>query len=223
MNTKLFYSAIFAVALAIGTYFAIGSGTTPATTSFDLAAQAQTVEDVDTSGIVEMTLGQEDAPLTVIEYASFTCPHCANFHANVFPSLKKDYIDTGKIKFVYREIYFDRPGLWAGMIARCAGPVRYFGISDMIYDEQTEWLASRELPTIAQDLRKLAVRAGIDGEKVDACMQDSAKAEALYALFLKNSKADDINSTPSFIIGGEKYSNMNYADFSAVLDEKLAN
>ena len=75
----------------------------------------------ETRELVEMSLGADDAPVTLIEYASLTCPHCANFHKTVLPQLKSDYIDTGKVRLIYREVYFDRPSLWAAMIARCAG------------------------------------------------------------------------------------------------------
>ncbi|SIO21438.1 DsbA family protein [Vannielia litorea] len=221
MNTKILYSALFVAALAVGTYFAIGGTSTPGGTGFDLAAQAQTAEEIDTSSIVEMTLGDENAPVKVIEYASFTCPHCASFHQNVFKQLKTNYIDTGKVHFTYREIYFDKPGLWAGMVARCAGPVRYFGISDALYAGQSEWLASRDLTGIHADLRKLAVKSGLDGAQVDACLADAEKAQAMYALFLKNAEADGIDSTPSFVIDGEKHSNMNYEEFTEILDAKL--
>ncbi|QDC08100.1 DsbA family protein [Oceanicola sp. D3] len=221
MNTKVLYSAIFVAALAAGSYFAINRTSQPGGTGFDLSAQAQTAEEVDTSGIIEMTLGEEDAPVTVIEYASFTCPHCASFHANVFKKLKTEYIDTGKVHFIYREIYFDKPGLWAGMVARCAGPMRYFGITDAIYTEQAEWLKSRDLNGIHGDLRKLALKSGLDGEQVDACLGDADKAQAMYALFLKNAEADEVESTPTFIIDGEKHSNMSYEDFAEILDGKL--
>ena len=221
MNTKIVYSAVFVAALAAGTYFVMNRTSQPAGTGFDLAAQAQTAEEIDTSGIAEMTLGEESAPIEVIEYASFTCPHCASFHQNVFKQLKTNYIDTGKVHFIYREIYFDKPGLWAGMVARCAGPMRYFGIADAIYSEQSEWLASRDLNGIHGDLRKLALKSGLDGEQVDACLADADKAQAMYALFLKNAEADGIESTPSFVIDGEKYTNMSYEDFAEILDGKL--
>ena len=91
-----------------------------------------------------MTLGAEDAPVEVIEYASFTCPHCANFHETVFDQLKANYIDTGKVKFTYREVYFDKYGMWASLIARCGDdPDRFFGITDMLYSTQDELGARR--------------------------------------------------------------------------------
>ena len=89
----------------------------------------------------DIALGAEDAPLTIIEYASFTCGHCANFHSDVFPQLKADYIDSGQVRFVQRDIYFDQVGLWAGILARCGGDDKYYAVSDMLFDEQKEWLS----------------------------------------------------------------------------------
>lgn len=192
-----------------------------ASRAFSFAANAQDSE-IDTSSVLEMTLGNPDAKVTVIEYASFTCPHCKNFHANVMPDLKKNYIETGKINFIYREVYFDRFGLWAGMLARCGGPLRYFGISDLLYDQQSDWLANGDPATVAQNLRTIGKNAGLNDDELKACMTDATKAQAMVALYQQNAKADGIDSTPTFMINGEKYGNMNYADFSAVLEEKLA-
>jgi hypothetical protein len=114
-----------------------------------LAANAQDASDVDTSGVLEMSLGNPDADVTVIEYASFTCPHCRSFHETVFGQLKTNYIDTGKINFIYREVYFDRFGLWGGIVARCGGEAKYFGISDLLYKQQSEWLAGGDPAQIA--------------------------------------------------------------------------
>ena len=106
-----------------------------------MAANAQEAV-ADPLAIPDMVMGAADAPVEIIEYASFTCPHCANFHANIYPLLKADYIDTGKVRFVYREVYFDRFGLWASMIARCGGEMRFFGMAELIYEKQREWTAS---------------------------------------------------------------------------------
>ena len=111
-----------AVAVAAGGYWLTTSNSTPA---YPLVSSAEAQEaDLDTSTIVEMVQGAEDAPVEIIEYASYTCPHCANFHQGAYKQLKKDFIDTGKVKFIYREVYFDRYGLWASMVARCGGPAR---------------------------------------------------------------------------------------------------
>ena len=81
----------------------------------------------------------ENAPVTVVEYASYTCPHCADYHEGPFRKLKSEYIDTGKVRFIYREVYFDRYGLWASMVARCE-PAKFFGITDLIYKSQKDWV-----------------------------------------------------------------------------------
>lgn len=175
----------------------------------------------DASGVPDMVLGDPDAPVTVIEYASFTCPHCANFHKTVLKDLKRDYIDTGKIRFIHREVFFDRYGLWASMIARCGGEMRYFGMIDQIYSTQSEWAKSGDPAAIAGNLRRIGLTAGLSEADLDACMQDQDQAQALVAWYGENAERDEINSTPSFLIDGEKFGNMNFAKFSEVLDEKL--
>ncbi|RDC69904.1 DsbA family protein [Rhodovulum sp. 12E13] len=185
-----------------------------------MAAEAQEAAGIDTSSIAEMALGPRDAAVTVIEYASFTCPHCATFHEEVFPRLKENYVDTGQVRFVHREVYFDRPGLWAGMVARCGGEERYFGIADLIYERQREW--TRGEPTeVVDKLRRIGKTAGLTDEQLDTCLSDGQKAQTLVAWYQQNAEADGINATPSFIIDGEKFSNMPYADFAEILDEKL--
>ena len=172
--------------------------------------------------VADLVIGNPDAKVTVVEYASYTCPHCATFHARVFKDLKANYIDTGKIRFIYREVYFDRYGLWASMVARCGGEMRYFGIQDMLYAEQADWSGAGGAVDVVAALRKIGLKAGLTNEALDACMQDGAMAEAMVANFQKDSAADGIDSTPSFVINGKKYGNMTYADFSKVLDGLLA-
>ena len=185
------------------------------------SALAQEAGSVDTSRVVEMSLGNPDADVTVIEYASFTCPHCRNFHEGPFKDLKADYIDTGKIHFIYREVYFDRFGLWAGMLARCGGEERYFGLVDLLYQTQRDWTAGGDPAVVADNLRRLGRTAGFTDEEVNACLQDGDMAQAMVAVYQENASADNISSTPSFVINGRTYSNMNYGDFSAILDDEL--
>jgi protein-disulfide isomerase len=186
------------------------------------AASAQSA-DVDTSSVVEMVMGPEDAKVTIIEYASFTCPHCARFHTGPFKQIKADYIDKGLIRFIYRDVYFDRFGLMAAQIARCGGPERFFGIADMLYTQQQEWIAGGDDPAkIAGNLRKIGKVAGLGEDTLKACLADKASAETLVAWYNKNAQADNIRATPSFIINGEPYSNMSYGGFKEVIDAKLA-
>jgi len=183
-------------------------------------ANAQEAAQADLSLVEDETLGNPDAPVTVIEYASFTCPHCRHFHETNFPKLKAEYIDTGKVHFVYREVYFDLFGLWAGMLARCGGSTeRYFAMASLLYDSQSDWLASREPAGISDALRKLGLQTGLTDAEFDSCMQDQAKAEALVAMYQKNATADGIEGTPSFVINGKLYSNMAWNDFAEVLDK----
>ncbi|SFR16503.1 DsbA family protein [Poseidonocella sedimentorum] len=176
---------------------------------------------LDPADVVEMTLGDPDAPVTVVEYASFTCPHCANFHAVNYEKLKAEYIDTGKVHFIYREVYFDLPGLWASMVARCGGDMRFFGIADMIYERQKDWLGSGDRAEIEQELRKIGKLAGLGEDELASCMTDEAKARQLVAWYQQNAEKEGINSTPSFVIDGQLYSNMAWDEFSSVLDDKI--
>ena len=178
-------------------------------------------QEADETVIREMALGEPDAPVTIVEYASLTCPHCATFHDQVLPDLKREYIDTGKVRFVHREVYFDRYGLWASMVARCGGEMRFFGILDRIYETQSEWTASNDAVQVADNLRRIGLAAGLSEDQLNQCLNDRGKAEALVAWYERNAAEDDIDSTPSFIIDGEKYSNMPFAEFSDTLDALL--
>ena len=177
-------------------------------------------ETVDTSGIREMVLGDENAKVTLMEYASFTCPHCAHFHDTVYDDFKRDYVDTGKVKFVYRDVYFDQFGLWAAMIARCE-PTRFFGISDMLYSQQKDWIGDGQPAGIAERLRKIGLVAGLEKDQMEACLADETKARALVAWFQENAKKDDVTGTPTIFINGTKHSNMTYNDLKPLLDAAL--
>lgn len=211
-----------AVTLGVGAYLFSNTTNLPANPLIG-SANAQEAADVDTSGIIEMVQGAEDAPVTIIEYASYTCPHCAAFHAGPYKQLKADYIDTGKVKFIYREVYFDRYGLWGSMIARCAGPDRFFGVTDLLYSGQSEWTRAGEPADIIAELRKIGRLAGVTDEQLDVCLQDNDKAQALVAWYQANAEADGVQSTPTLIIDGTKQSNMPYTELAAVIEEALGN
>ena len=188
--------------------------------TLSMAANAQ--QAADALEIPDMVLGVADAPVEIIEYASFTCPHCATFHAEVLPQLKADYIDTGKVRLIYREVYFDRFGLWGSMIARCGGEDRYFDIANLFYEKQREWTASGDPVIIIAELRKLAKTTGMTDEALDACMSDANMAQRLVSWYQTNAERDDIRSTPSFVIDGENNANIPYARFRDIIDAKVA-
>ncbi|KMW60596.1 Periplasmic thiol:disulfide interchange protein DsbA [Candidatus Rhodobacter oscarellae] len=220
MDRRYFLVAGAAAIAAGGAYF------WPANSTTSLpglgAANAQEAGEVDTSIVAEMSLGDPNAPVTVVEYASYTCPHCRSFHENTFKDIKAAYIDTGKVHFIYREVYFDRFGLWAAMVARCGGPERYFALADMIYAQQSDW-ARGDTPTVIVDkLKKIGLTAGLTPDELDACMQNEDMARAMVAVFQENSERDSIRSTPSFLINGDLVAgDKSFEEFSALLDEKL--
>ncbi|MEP3344936.1 MAG: DsbA family protein [Litoreibacter sp.] len=217
MNRNILIAIAGVIAIGLGAFVLNGNNTAPVT---EVNAQTAAASDVDTSSIKDMSLGAEDAPITLVEYASFTCPHCKSFHENVLVQLKKDYIDTGKVKFVFREVYFDRYGLWAGMVARCGGGDRYFGITDLIFEQQREWTQG-EPAQIAANLRKFGKQAGLDDETLEACLTDGEKAAALTAFYQENATADGVRATPTLIINGQHHENMSYDDLKKVLDAAL--
>jgi len=126
------------------------------------------------------------------------------------------------VRFVYREVYFDRYGLWAAMVARCGGPERFFGLADMIYAGQQDWARAGTPADVAEGLRRIGRVAGLDDATLDACLTDQAMAEALVAKFESQTTADEVQSTPTLIINGVKHSNMPYDDLRALIDTVLA-
>ncbi|WP_170342211.1 DsbA family protein [Ruegeria arenilitoris] len=211
-----------AVALAAGGYWLTQSPSTVPVPQLVGSAEAQNA-DLDTSIIVEMVQGAEDAPVEIIEYASYTCPHCANFHQGPYKQLKKEYIDTGKVKFIYREVYFDRYGIWASMVARCGGPEKFFGITDLIYQGQSEWTRAGGPAEIVEELRKIGRLAGLSNDQLEACLQDGTKAQTLVAWYQKNAEKDGIQATPSFVVNGKKVDNQSYDEFKALIEKELGN
>jgi protein-disulfide isomerase len=198
----------------------------PASDAVVTAAIAQ--EDTGTTAVTEIELvpdvilGDPAAPVTVIEYASYTCPHCANFHEDQFKKLKAEYVDTGKVQFIHREVYFDRFGLWAGLLANCGGEMRYFGISGMLYAQQEDWIGTGEPEEVVANLTTLGKTAGLSEEQINTCLNDKEMETRLGATFQTHAEADGINATPSLVIDGEKYSNMSYEALKEIIDAKLA-
>ena len=205
--TKLLASGFLALTLALG----LGA-----------VANAQETAPETPVEVKDFTLGNPDAPVKITEYASFTCSHCAAFHATTFKPLKAEFIDTGKVEFTLREVYFDRYGLWAAMMARCGGDMRYFGITDILFETQQEWAGSEDPNVVVENIKKIGRTAGMDDATLDACMKDGAMAEALVARFEENMKADGVEGTPTLFINGTKHANMDYAALKSLIEADLA-
>lgn len=223
MSVKTTLAAVALVAIAgLGAWALIPAKSAQSLLPVGAAEAQATTGDAQAVTVADMTLGTPDAKVTMMEYASFTCPHCANFHASVFKDLKKDYIDTGKVHFVYREVFFDRYGLWAAMVARCGGEMKYFGISDILYSTQQEWAASDDPNVVVGNLKKIGLTAGMGDAQLDTCLRDGATAQALISHYEANMKEFDVKGTPTIVINGTVHSNMNYADLKVILDAELA-
>jgi protein-disulfide isomerase len=147
-------------------------------------------------------LGNTDAPITIIEYASLTCPHCAHFTNEVLPELKKKWIDTGKVKLVLRDFPLDEPALRAAMIARCAPPDRFYAYVDTFFATQDKWV-------MAKDYREALVRivklGGMSQDEFDNCLKKADLENKIIEGRLAASKELDVNATPTFFINGTKF------------------
>jgi protein-disulfide isomerase len=148
----------------------------------------------------DMSVGKADAPVTLIEYASMTCPHCANFHEKIYPELKKRYIDGGKVRFIFREFPLDPLAAGASMLARCAGKDKYFPLVETLFQKQRQWAVEKPIPP----LMAIAKQAGFTEQSFNACLSDQKMLDAIEA---ERSRAVDkfgVDSTPTVFINGTK-------------------
>jgi len=150
----------------------------------------------------DMTLGSPKAKVEVIEYASLSCPHCAHFNETIFPTLKAKYIDTGKVRYTLKEMLTEPATVAAAgfLMARCAGPAKYFKVVDEVFRSQPRWQSGNIKPI----LQEIGAANGVDAAKFDACMQDQAAIDAVTARAQRASEQDGVNSTPTLFINGKR-------------------
>ncbi len=167
------------------------------------SAMAQSAADVAKPvSLPDMALGPANAPVTITEFASMTCPHCAAFNADVFPKIKSTYIDTGKIRYIFREFPLDIKAAAGSMLARCiakddAG--KYFAVIDMLFKQQGDWVMKNTTET----LTRIGKQAGLSQEQVEACLKDQALLDKIAADQKYAVDVLKVNSTPTFFINGE--------------------
>ena len=154
------------------------------------------------SDLADLTLGPADAKVTVVEYASMTCPHCAHFETDVFENFKKKYLDTGKVRFVYREFPLDNLAAAVSMLARCAGGDKTFPLIQTFYAKQAEWAFTQGNPV--PKLFDIAKQAGFTQESFDKCLTDQKLLDQITAQRTRASDTFGVNATPTFFINGKK-------------------
>ena len=162
-------------------------------------------------------LGDPEAPITIIEYASLTCPHCANFHATAYKDLKKNWIDTGKVRFVYRHMPLDQLATVGSVAAESLDDDnRFFGLITYLFQTQDTWARSQNP---LEEMKKIALLAGVSNEQFDAALKDRELIDRVINQAREGAAVFNVNSTPSFVINDKLYNNMSYEDFNEVLED----
>ena len=189
--------------------------------------------DVDMAEVVkpgplpEMAIGEESAPVTIVEYMSMTCPHCATFHNNTFDEIKKNYVDTGKARFIIREFPFDPRAAAAFMLARCnptkpeeaSTPAQYFPMVSMLMKQQEAWAGAQDGRAALLQMSKLA---GFSQETFQACLTNQKLLDDVNATMKRGADEFGVNSTPTFLINGKRYAGaMSVESMSALIDSLL--
>ena len=149
----------------------------------------------------DIVQGKASAPVTIVEYASMTCPHCAHFHATVYPWLVKNYVDTGKVKFILREFPLDPLAAAAFMLARCEGPDKRNAVVDLLFDQQQAWAYNDKPLEALYNAMKLT---GMSKPQFDKCLQDQKLQDNVYAVSERGGKTFGVSATPTFFVNGEK-------------------
>lgn len=150
----------------------------------------------------EQSIGKDDAPVTIIEYASMTCPHCATFHEDVLPGIQEKYIDTGKARLLFREFPFDPRAMAAFMLARCAPDGMYFPMIDVLFKQQTKWVRAKDPVPPLQNIAKLA---GFTQESFETCLKNQKVLDSVMSVQKKAAKDYGVTATPTFFINGTKF------------------
>jgi len=243
MNKKLLSGGALVAVCAILGYAAIGFATKsdPADTAAssapagvqvaDASGAAVSVADSDPREPYAGTItesggftgdaieGGVDAKVTIIEYASLTCPHCASFHKTIYNPMKPDYIDTEKVRFIYRDFPLDNFALAASVIARCGGEKKFPGMIDLFMEKQDQW---RNAENAVDELKRLARLGGLGSEQIDNCMSDKELGQSIVDRARQGQDQFEVRSTPTIIINGEKFDGpMNLSGLTARIDSLL--
>jgi protein-disulfide isomerase len=169
----------------------------------DVLAQTASSAELEKVGpLGDVVMGDANAPVTIIEYASMTCSHCAHFANTTFPELKKKYIDTGKVRYILREFPLDPLAAAGFMLARCSGNDKYYPVVELLFQKQNDWVTQNPIPP----LLALAKQMGFTQESFEACLKDQKVLEAIENVRSHGAEKLAVNSTPTFFINGKKVS-----------------
>ena len=178
----------------------VSPGSPEAAAPHPMLADAKTVLQITKD---DRILGNPEAPITIVEYASLTCPHCAHFANEILPEIKKEWIDTGKAKLVLRDFPLDEPALRAAMIARCAPPERYYAFADTFFAAQEKWVRSGDY---REALARLAKLGGMGQAEFDTCIKNTELENKIVEGRLRATQELEVSSTPTFFVNGSKLS-----------------
>jgi protein-disulfide isomerase len=167
----------------------------------------------------DRVMGAAEAPVTIVEYSSLTCSHCANFHTDTLPKIKETYMDTGKVRLVFRDFPFEQRGMTAAMVARCVSPERFFGFLDVLFRTQDKWAND---PHFLDELLRYGRMGGLSEEAFNACLGNQKLLDVILARQEVAKKKFEISSTPTFIINGEMVNGARpFEEFKKIIDSKL--
>jgi protein-disulfide isomerase len=223
IDRRIFLTGAVVVAAGAGGYYVLeGSSENASKLPGVSDARAQDADNeklLQAPGLGERVLGSPDAKVTLIEYASATCPHCADFHARLFPTLKTEFIDTGKVKFIFREFPLDDLALAAFMVARCAPADKYFPMLDVLFEQQKTWVSNDP----REALFKIAQMAGFSRDSFDKCLKDEKTARGVIDIKERGEKEFGVSSTPTFFINGKVIQGVQpIEDFRKAIEDALA-
>ena len=164
----------------------------------------------------DLALGDPDAPVTVIEYFSLTCPACRWFHQNIFDPLKRDYVDAGTVRFVARDFPLNMPAVQAAILAHCAGRDRYFTFVDVLFQTFDDWASSRDY---TEKLAQIGELGGVSRNRFEDCLADTNLENSIFQSMASAQAEYDVDSTPTVIVNGERYEGkMSFEAFARHID-----
>ena len=189
----------------------------PIAINIALADTANVNIDVDTA-LSPRVEGSPDAKIKLVEYFSLTCPACAEFHIEVYPKIKEKYIDKGLVQMEYRDFPLDQWGLRAAALARCLEPKYYSAMVDVLLKQQSNWARSEN---VLQSLLKIGQLAGLNEKNAKACMSNEKLLDGIISVRMTGNKKHNVNTTPSFLINGEKIQAFEFSDFEMLFKDTL--